>query len=572
VKTELAGLKGRFWKIVLMFASFGWDFRRLKNKKWSSEEEKERVYRSMYRRQAVKFRETAVELGGLLIKLGQFFSSRVDLLPQEYTDELAKLQDQVPPAEAALVVEQLERELGQPVNGLFAEFSREPLAAASLGQVHEARLHSGERVAVKVLRPGIEEIVATDLRAIRVVLKGLQKYTDWVRNIDVDAIYTEFKETIEEELNYRLEGGYADRFRENFAEDELIKVPKVYWDYTTQRVIVLEFMEGTKINDYQGLEALGWRRADLAQLLIETYLKQVLVDGFFHADPHPGNLMVTGDGKLVYLDFGMMGEVSPKLKAAVGDAVVAIIAKDGAALVEAFDRIGFLRPQADRDALTRVVEALLDRYYNQDFGRGHDVGHLADDLRDLFYNEPFQLPAKVTFLGRALVTVLGITTGLNPEIDYLKVIKPYLDDLYPQGSRVNLLLNQGKKILGQVAGLPEKVDRVIRRLESGKLRVRTGQEELNALYAHQARLANRIVLAILLGAGAVVAVLFFLNGFVEYGQGMVLAVTALTAALLENLWSGRNVDRFERFQKRHRKSHENEPVGLKRPKLRPEGK
>lgn len=559
------GMRRRFWQIILMFASFGWDFRRLKKKKWASPEAREHAYREVYRKQATKFRETAVEMGGLLIKLGQFFSSRVDILPQEYTDELSLLQDQVPPADTSLVKKRLTEELQQDLGQVFAYLSEQPLAAASLGQVHEGRLLSGERVAVKVLRPGIEEIIAVDLRAIRVVIKGIERYTDWLRNVDIDAIYAEFKETMEEELDYLLEGQHADRFRENFVDFDLVKVPKVYWDYTTKRVIVLEFIEGTKVTDYPAVEALGWERADLAQLLVDTYLKQVLEDGFFHADPHPGNLMVTDRGQLVYLDFGMMGEVSEELKSAVKDAAIAIATQNSANLVEAFDRIGFIRPHADRDALTRVVEMMVERYQKRGTGLVSDVNNIAEDLRELFYSEPFQLPAKVTFLGRALVTVVGITGGLNPSIDYLESIKPYIDNLYPKNTGFQLLLEQGKNLVLQYGALPGKVERIAKRLEAGKLRVRTSQEELIATYQHQAKLANRVVWAILAMGTVFTAAILLVGGFWGLAQITGLIACVMFIGLIQNLWFGRTRDKYEQFRQRHQKQLKNRPVGFKTP-------
>lgn len=557
-------MRQRFWKIVLMFASFGWDFRRLNRRKWVSAEEREAAYLEVYQRQAIRFRETAVEMGGLLIKLGQFFSSRVDILPQAYTDELALLQDQVPPADTALVKQRLQEELKQDLDQIFAQFSEEPLAAASLGQVHEARLLTGERVAVKVLRPGIEEIIEVDLRAMRVVIKGIERYTDWLSNVDMDAIYAEFKETMGEELDYRLEGEHADRFRENFADFDLVKVPSVYWDYTTHRVIVLEFIDGTKVTDYAGVEALGWSRTDLAQLIVDTYLKQVLEDGFFHADPHPGNLMVTGQGQLVYLDFGMMGAVSEQLKSGVKDAAIAIVTKNGENIVQAVDKMGFIRPQADRDALVRVMEAMLGRYQERGQGMASDINDIAEDLRELFYSEPFQLPAKVTFLGRALVTVVGITGGLDPKIDYLDIIKPYIDQLYPRKQGIQMILEEGKTLALKYAVVPDKLDRLMRRLEGGKLRIRTSQEELLVQQQHQAKLANRLVWAMLLMGTGIIVTLLWLSDRESMAQWALGGMVIFLVGLLQNLWFGRTTDKYGKFRSKHQKSMKNQPVEFKR--------
>lgn len=564
MKYQQKGMRQRFWQIILLFAGFGWDLRKLSRRKWPSVEAKEAAYQEVYQRQAIKFRETAVEMGGLLIKLGQFFSSRVDILPQPFTDELALLQDQVPPADTALVKQRVQEELQQDLNQIFAYFSEEAMAAASLGQVHEARLLTGERVAVKVLRPGIEEIIDTDLRAIRVVIKGIERYTDWLRNVDIEAIYTEFKETLGEELDYRLEGQHAERFKENFADFDLVKVPQVYWEFSSQRVIVLEFIEGTKVTDYAEVEALGWSRTDLAQLIVDTYLKQVLDDGFFHADPHPGNLMVTAQGQLVYLDFGMMGSVSEQLKNGVKEAAMAIVTKNADSLVKAVDNMGFIRPQADRDTLVRIIEVMLARYQNRGQGMASDVNDIAEDLRELFYSEPFQLPAKVTFLGRALITVVGITGGLDPQIDYLEIIRPYIDQLYPRNKGVQMIIEEVKNVALKYAAVPDKLERLMRRLEGGKLRIRTSQEELISQQKHQAKLANRLVWAILLMGASIVWTLLWLEGQTLAANWAAGAGALFLVGLLQNLWLGRTQDKYGKFRAQHQKAVRNQPAGYKR--------
>lgn len=335
----------RTWAILRLFAGFILEISRYKVIRKIKGSANEARLPEIYRSQAIRFRETALSLEGLLIKVGQFFSTRVDVLPKEYTMELAQLQDNVPPVATEQICQLIFRELGQSVDTLFGEFSEQPVAAASLGQVHRAVLKSGQTVAVKILRPGIEQIIEIDLKAFRGVIWMFRKFADLEKTVDLDAIYNEFAITVREELDYKLEYANLERFRENFKDDSKIQVPNVFVEYSSQRVLTMEFVGGYKINDRQSLISAGIDIKVLAGTLVHAYLKQALLDGFFHADPHPGNLFVRPDGGLIFIDFGMVGKVSQSNMRSIRKLVSGVINSDAEELAKAL---------LERDLLNRL--------------------------------------------------------------------------------------------------------------------------------------------------------------------------------------------------------------------------
>jgi predicted unusual protein kinase regulating ubiquinone biosynthesis (AarF/ABC1/UbiB family) len=466
-----AGLK-RFWTVINLFVGIFWAFYSLKFKKlWHSESWLERKRQELYVTEARRFRQTAVNLGGLLIKLGQFFSTRVDIFPQESIRELAGLQDEVQPVSFQEIRRVAEEDFARPLAEIYAEIEEMPLASASLGQVHLGTLTSGEGVAIKILRPDIEYLIAIDLRAVRKVIDLLKIFTDWERSIDLDAIYQEFSETLLAELDYIQEGHNAETIAANTTGDPGILIPRIHWEYTTHRVLTMEFMGGMKISNYEEIEQAGVSRHAIASKLLQTYVKQVLVDGFFHADPHPGNLFVTADGKLVLIDFGMVGSIPPALREILLELVLALIKRDYLQVVGYLKRIGFLRYSADNELVARAVGVLVEEV----LGAGSDPysadwGAFLTDLEQLLYEQPFQIPAQFTFLGRALGTLYGLCIGLDPDINFLEVSKPYLKNLGKGESGIWNLIKEKASLLGSaLVEIPPLAERVLRRMERGEL-------------------------------------------------------------------------------------------------------
>ncbi len=469
-KSSWAGLK-RFIKVVSLFISIFWSFYSIKYKKlWHTHSWAELRRQELYAEEARRFRQTAIELGGLLIKLGQFFSTRVDVLPQSAIEELSGLQDEVKPVSFKDIRLVAEEDFSHPLSEIYAEVDEMPLASASLGQVHRGVLVGGETVAIKILRPGIEDLVRIDLKAVRKVIDFLKIMTDWEQYIDIDAIYNEFADTLLAELDYLQEGKNAETIAANSQDPDLL-IPAIFWEYTTHRVLTMEFMDGIKISDYPAITKAGVDRQAIAQKLLQTYIRQVLVDGFFHADPHPGNLFVTENGKIIMIDFGMVGTIPPALRDVLVDLVFALVKRDNLQVVNYLKRIGFLRYDADNELVARAVGVFLEEalgagvdFYSADFNG------LLNDLEQLLYEQPFQIPAKFTFLGRALGTLYGLCIGLDPNINFLDESKPYLEDLAKGEKSIwNTVKDKAALWGSSLVEIPPLAEKVLGRMERGEL-------------------------------------------------------------------------------------------------------
>jgi predicted unusual protein kinase regulating ubiquinone biosynthesis (AarF/ABC1/UbiB family) len=376
-------------------------------------------------KQAVWLRENLVDLGPTFIKIGQALGTRADLLPLAYVKELATLQDQVPPFESATAFARIESELGRPLHECYPEIDSEPIASASLGQVYRARLVSGEEVAVKVQRPNLQETIRFDIAILYRLVKLTNRFfPSATENADWEGMLHEFHSTIFEEMDYVKEGRNADRFRYNFRTWRAIRVPKVFWTHTNTRVLTLEFIRGAKVVDVEGLRARRISAVKVNRLLVRTYLKQLLEDGFFHADPHPGNLLVMDSGHLAFFDFGMVGRITPKLQTQMIDAFFHVVARDSQGLGQDIINLNFLKPGVDPEIIRPVVEGLFKHYLNLRLG---DVNfkELTYDLAEVIYEYPFRLPANFTYIMRALMTLEGIGIVTDPEFSFFETAKPY---------------------------------------------------------------------------------------------------------------------------------------------------
>ncbi len=472
----------RLLVIIKMFLGIFWAFYSLRFKRiWRGSDWEAATRRSLYRSQARRFRLTAVELGGLLIKLGQFFSTRVDMLPQDSIRELSGLQDEVREESFSDIRRVIEAELSCPLEEIFTQFEEKALAAASLGQVHRAVLKDGQTVAVKVQRPGIEDLVGIDLKAIQKVVGFLRRFTNWEQFIDMDAIFEEFATTVWEELDYIQEGKNAETFAANLSTDSDLLIPAIIWPLTTKKVLTMEFMEGMKITDTTALNEAVIDRKKLASHLLQTYIKQVLVDGFFHADPHPGNLFVNQDGKIILIDFGMVGTISHELRDTLAEMVVAMVKRDYPTVVTYLREVGFIRPNADSDALTRALGIFLEHI----LGSGKELiktnlDSFLADLEQLLYEQPFQIPANFTFLGRALGTLYGICVGLYPEISFLDEARPYIDELTRGQHKLwDIIKDKSFNLMNALVELPPLAESTLRQAQRGELTVRVPLQTLH---------------------------------------------------------------------------------------------
>jgi predicted unusual protein kinase regulating ubiquinone biosynthesis (AarF/ABC1/UbiB family) len=379
-------------------------------------------------RRGNQLRAAFTDLGPAFVKLGQTLSVRPDLVPAEYVDALEELQDQVPPAPWERVEPVIETELG-PVDEVFDEFDREPLAGASLGQVYRAEL-DGEPVAVKVRRPDIEARVQRDLRLVESAVPVASAFLDEGRAFTLETIVDQFGETLREELDYAREAELMGRIRANFADDDRVRIPAVVDAHTTERVLTMEFVDGTKIADHDALDSMGIDRGELANTYRELYLQMTLVDGVFQADPHPGNVAVQPDGTIVLYDFGMAGVLDPELRAEVVAFFVAISRGDVDAILAALVELGTLDPSAaaaDGEALAEIVERFVQRSRAGEFdARAFET--LVQDLEAAFYEMPFRLPPELALVLRVTAIADGVANSLDPEHDFFAVIDDVLAD------------------------------------------------------------------------------------------------------------------------------------------------
>lgn len=487
---------------------------------------------SRHRRRAIKFRETALKLGGVLIKLGQFFSTRVDVMPPEYIEELAKLQDTVPPVDFSQIKQVIESEFQKPLAEIFPHFDKEAWAAASLAQVHMAVLPSGQKVAVKVQRPGIDVLADIDLATFNYLMEGLDRFTRFGRQVDIPLIVDEFNRTLGDELDFIREAANAERFKQNFADNKLIYVPKIYWEYTTTKVLTLEHVQGIKINDYEAIENAGISRAVVARQVVESYLKQVLEDGFFHADPHPGNLFVAlgPDGPVItYVDFGMVGEVTPPMKKAFREAMIAIGQRDVDKLVDALRVLGFIRAGANVEPVKKAIQWLFDNYraVSAQTLNFKQIEELHEDILQILRDQPLMVPAQFAFLGKTIGSMIGLATGLDPEFDVIETTKPYVQKMISQATRdwPALVLNEIKslKSWGQLAlEIPRQLNQVLEQASQGQLQVKLVTEKTKSEQLKKDKLWPVTLFSL---ATVFVGVFIIYQGFMT--EGLVLALLGI---------------------------------------------
>ena len=517
-----------------------------------------------FRREAMRFRALALRMGGVMIKVGQFLSSRLDILPPEITDTLADLQDEVPAETFADIRQLAEQELGASLAEKFEWFDENPLAAASLGQVHRARLQSSEdadflNVVVKVQRPSIASIVTVDLSALQRVGNWLMHYRPVREHADVPALLREFSATVYEEIDYQKEAGNAETFFENFKDDKYVNVPRVVRSLSTLRVLTLEDVFAIKITEYDAITAAGIDRGEVARKLLDTYLEQIFEDGFFHADPHPGNLFITplpaakstAKGKkakpvrwqLTFVDFGMVGRVPENLRKGLRETVVAIGTRDAARLIKSYKELGFLLPGANTQALEQASAAVFDRFWGMSMSelrnvRPNEVRDIGHKVRNVMVDTPFQVPNDLLMLVRTVAILSGMCTGLDPHFNLWEQLSPYASKLVQEEATSAFSLDNILKQVGDVVqafiALPSQASRVLAQMESGGLVVQSPQvtREVRTLGRSVDRLTGGVIFAAFLVSG----VMLLNNGSGQLGGGL---LGAAGATLLWVMFGGR---------------------------------
>lgn len=541
-------LRARYRKILWFFGGvladlFWWDIilPRLGLRSMSR-----RTRAGRLRRIAASFRTLAIQMGGVMIKVGQFLSARLDVLPREITDELSGLQDEVKPETYAVMREMIEAEFGISLEEKFSYFEAEPMAAASIGQVHRAKIttqmdlrNGGDEcpaVVVKIQRPNIEQIVSTDLSALRVVGGWVNRYKPVRRRVNVPQLIAEFSRTLYEEIDYLNEGKNAETFAANFTDRTEIRVPSVCWTHTTRRVLTLEDVQSIKITDYAAIDAAGIDRAEAAIRLFDTYLKQIFEDRFFHADPHPGNLFIfpgpippEGEKRtwqLVFVDFGMTGKIPTKLTAGMREMLIAVGTQDANRLVRSYQMMDILLPGADLGLIERASSRVFEEFWGKSTSEMVNFSHdqavqFAHEFGELLYDLPFQVPEDLILLGRCLGILSGMCTGLDPQFNVWATVAPYAQRLVEEeaGGNWRLWLGEAGKVVQALVSLPQRAITLLARIEKGQLEVRSPElnEQISRIDKSQRRLAGAIAFAAIL----IASVQLYMAGRFSWLEGAV---------------------------------------------------
>ncbi|HZS06827.1 MAG TPA: AarF/ABC1/UbiB kinase family protein [Blastocatellia bacterium] len=443
------------------------------------------------------------ELGATFIKLGQFLSTRADLLPPEYQAELARLQDDAPPISSEVAQERIEAELGQPVSTLFASFDTEPLAAASIGQAHAATLPDGTEVVIKVRRPGVVEQVEEDLEILLNLASAMSRHWEFAQRFDVVGLAQEFAQTLRAELNYLQEAHNAERFAANFADDPLVHIPRVCWETTTSRVLTLERIRGTKVSDLAALDCHGIDRPALAVRGTQVILRMTLEHGFFHADLHPGNFFIEADGRFGLIDFGMVGTLDDGMQEHLAALVLALTHTNYDQLVDALLEMGVTRERVDRFALRRDLEHLVSPYMGRPLGE-IELTPLLNEALEIMRNHRLILPPNLVLLVKTIIITEGLGVHLDPKFHLITVIGPYTDQLllrqYSPARWVRKFGRAGKDLAWLGVEVPQQLRRLVGDIQRGGFEIGMRPQSFEPLITRLERLTNRIVLGILAAA------------------------------------------------------------------------
>lgn len=438
--------------------------------------------KKLHRKNARKIKDTAINLKGLLIKIGQFMSSRVDVLPDEYILELSQLQDKIPPIDFSHIKKRLISELGKEPEVIFKDFNPTPIAAASLGQVHEAHMKSGEHVAVKVQYPHIERIVRADLRATKIAcfLLSLQ-----FENIRFDLIYREFARIVKEELNYIHEGKNSEKFHNMFKDDERIISPRIYWEHTTSRVLTMEFLSGIKISDTCQLRKKGIDLKGVASLIAECYLKQVLIHRFFHGDPHPGNIFVLDGPKLVFVDFGLVQHITHDMHQGIKMAIISIIDNDTDGIIRGLIDLGLLTWSRDLSEIREIVGFFMEKYRDMppnEF-RNITIDDVATDLTDIFrIHKSLQIPNSFILFGRVAGLLNGLCTSLDPDSNLIELAKPYAKNFVDiEKTLIEKALTVRKALSRLIYDIPEELYKLLAKANRGEMTTEMTSQDVTGM-------------------------------------------------------------------------------------------
>ena len=462
-----------------------------------------------------RLRITMEELGPTFVKLGQILSTRPDLLPQEYIVELSKLLDQGPPVPIDQIRATIEAELGRPIDELFSRFDPNPIASASIGQVHRGALPDGTTVVVKVQRPGIRRVVHADLNLLRSQIRFLEARSETLAGYGLNEIAEEFAESLQAELDYTLEGRNADRLREMAANADVdVIIPVIHWKYTTRAVITMDDLAGITLSDRRELEQRGHVLTDIAEQVIDIYLKQVFVQGVFHADPHPANILVY-NGRIGLVDFGMVGYLARNVREQLGDLLFALARQDADEMLYIVARMGALSHAADLRALRRDLQRLLVRYYDASL-QNLPIARFLADVSSVAFRHHVRLPPDLALLARTVVVLEGVVRSLDPTLRLSKYLEPFIIRVIRERVSLKRVASDSAKTLRDMEQalhvMPRRVDMLTEQLERGELTLRIDVSHLEQTLSRMEAVGNRISFSVVVAAIVVGSALVLLAG------------------------------------------------------------
>jgi ubiquinone biosynthesis protein len=488
-----------------------------------------------------RVRRTLEELGPTFIKIGQVLSGRADLLPAEYIRELTKLLDAAPPVPTQQIVACIEEELGTPLNERFGSFEPEPIASASIGQVHRATLSDGQKVVVKVQRPGVERTVMADLDLLARQARFLERRSVRARESHLVEIVEELSQALRDELDYTVEGRNAARLRRNLSDDERVIIPQVHWSHSTRRVLTMEALEGLKLTDVQRLRQERYNLPAVAEVMVDLYLHQVFVDGFFHADPHPANIMVC-DQRIGMVDFGMVGQLTPATRKSVGSLLLALLAQDSQTVVRMILRMGAASRSTDPAAVERDVQRLLMRYYGVPL-EVMPIGEVLQEVLTAAFKHHIHLPPDLALLVRVVIVLEGVALGLDPGFNLAEMAKPFGERLLRERFSWQRLQDEALQTVGTASrlmqDLPQRAESLMERLGDGTVTLGIDLRQLTRIIAKFDSMVNRLAFSVVVAALIVGSAVVIHGGATEWnflGLSLPIAHLSFMLAVVMGAW------------------------------------
>jgi ubiquinone biosynthesis protein len=492
-----------------------------------------------YPNTALRVKMVLEELGPTFIKMGQLLSMRPDLLPPEYLTQLEKLQERVMPVDFGQIKRVIENELKQPLSTIFSKIDPEPMAAASIGQVHSGWLFTGEAVVVKVQRPGIQKLIKVDLEILEDIASFLEARTEWGRVYHITGLIEEFTRTIRDEMDYTIEAGNAERFAGNFQDDLTVRFPKVFWKFSTKQVLVLEAISGHKIYDVAGFEVNKIDKDKVCQNLVNSLLKQLIQDGFFHADPHPGNILIANEGSIIFLDFGMVGRLSIWIRERLSFLLLNLLQENAANLVEIIVEIGEIKGNINRKAIGDEIFYLFDKYYHRPLNR-IPIGLALQELLGLALKYRFKFPRELSLVARCLFLLESTVSRLTPDSNLLELSRPFGIKLLREQLGWRHLSKTGKVFLQDwlffSLNLPVQLKKIIRALENGETKLILEHQNFDNFITRMSLIGNRLSFSLIIAAIIVGSSLIAQQAKLALFGSFPIAEAGFIAAVLMGIW------------------------------------